>query len=145
MKPADEKTLVAAREATDAFRAAMRLRQASKSMPPWDEMKYFDPPKITTVALTSNTNTLIAAQNPNRIGIVFGTVGAPLGGLFVRPGSPQINGTGSGFALPTNNQLLQFTQSEWGILVQSDWYGQCIGANGTVYITEVILRTWSNG
>jgi hypothetical protein len=145
MQPPDERAIAAARLAAQAWRAAMRRRQELRPQPPWDEQKYFDNPLVNTVALVSNTDKIIAAQNPFRVGIIFSIPSpSPVGGLFVRPGSAQTNGTGSGILLATGMQL-RFTQSEWGNLVQAEWHGQSIGANSTVYVVEVLLRIWSNG
>lgn len=108
------------------------------TLSPMDSIQYFDPPKVTSFSVSNTGASHIVSYNPMRVGLILSCAAA--GGAVCLPDPSVTSSKGiqiSGSVLP-----IMLTQTDWGILVQSDWYAIGVGATVTVTVTEVLLNKW---
>ena len=111
------------------------------SMPPWDELRYFDDPTRRFIILTMNSQFVLPAD-PRRVFLYFATNSSVQ--LIVAPESA--SGTGSqGIGFPLHNAIgpLKFTSKEDGSLPGIAWTVSNPEVTTTsVYILEVRMKEW---
>lgn len=115
----------------------LRLARGQQ-LAPWTECSYFLDPRITSKNFSPGSNDLLAAQAPNRVGLIFSCTGS----IWLYPGQPT-NGN-QGLALTAQAPTFELSVARHGILCQKEWWTNALGSSGSGSVTaiEILLREW---
>lgn len=104
---------------------------------PWDEARYFQPPKIQLIAYAT-TAAMVLPADSTRVLIYFNNQdhAATLG-----ISTTQSQATNANLLIPPNGALIM-NYDWWGPLVTSQWWAAGIGSNGEMSITTVSLQSY---
>jgi hypothetical protein len=107
-----------------------------KYLAPWDANAYFALPSQTTVT-PGAARKMLAAANPNRVGMIL-SIGNTAGAVgFVSPVDP----TSGGITLNSSTPFLIVDHEHWGVWCQVQW--DCFAAAGINFsVIELILLKW---
>jgi hypothetical protein len=103
-------------------------------MPPWEEITYFDTPKVTvTRIVTSGDWVQIATANPQRVAITISS--SAIAQITVDDTIP----TTDGWTINAYSPTLCFTEAQYGPLCTMAFYGAVTTATD-ITVVEIILR-----
>ncbi len=108
-----------------------------ETIPPWDQLQYFDFPRITQPTLGAVSLQVLTAD-PRRVGIIFSN-GQGAIQAYVNPGPQPTPIYGMVLAAGTNIYIPNFY---WGPLTQVEWYASAPGGPVPLNIIELLLRDW---
>lgn len=129
-----------AREAALKWLAKGRKKRLS-DMSPMDEMKWFQPPKWTTVSVTGTSPVQLCDGNPQRIILIIQANGA----LRICTDKAHLL-AGGGFAFLAGSLCTwQVEQKHEATLSQLEWFGLVTSGTVSVEVLQVLLKDWPNG
>lgn len=108
-----------------------------EQLPPWQEITYFDAPKITTIDLSSGVGAwnLVVGANPQRVAMILS-----FGQVCRFSPDPTIS-TVAGLQCSQYLPNVVIREAETGNLCAQAWYASPSTA-GTVTAIEILLRQW---
>ncbi len=110
-------------------------------MAPWDEISYFDTPRVSYVLPFVLQTGLVLGANSRRVGIIFTNSAANT--IFVSPDQALPADGTSGIPVDQASQRVTIMQKEFGVLASTEWYGYKAAAGTNVLtIVEILLKDW---
>lgn len=129
-----------ARDAALKWLAKGRKKRLS-DMSPMDEMKWFQPPKWTTISVTGSQPVQLCDGNPQRIILMIQASGA----MRICTDVKHLR-DGGGFLFQTGSLCTwQVEQKHEAILSQAEWWGMVASGTVSAEVLEVLLKDWPNG
>jgi len=110
-------------------------------MAPWDEMEWFDQPKVTAFTVGVTPVTTLCGVEPRRAVLMIGCTAAAGANAVVCPFS-SANLPSFGFALSQSVPPIIVNQKDYGSLVQWSWFGVGSAAGIKVQVVELLLKAW---
>ena|SRR5271165_3952061 len=113
-------------------------------MSPWDELRYFNSPKVSVINVPSaSAGTQILSADPMRVVAVFGFQGSGSAqAAFVQPNQSQI--TATGMILQSTQLPLILTARDHPSLCQAAWYAVAGVGITNMEMLEVSMHDWPN-
>jgi hypothetical protein len=132
----------AAKIAAEAWAAALKQRTKPPCvMPPWDEITYFQTPKVSYITLDVNGKGQLCNSDPQRIGIMFGS-NTPVN---ICPDAALLARADGGIpltVLSTGIPFIYINHDKMPGLPQVAWFANFGTMNQTVTVIEIVLREW---